>query len=209
MKTLGNASFRLFFVVSVLAAFAAAWWVQSALFTSNLKGAYKYQGKFVSNCTDTMLDGVYYRDVLDLEPINEKKMSAGYIKVFFSDKECTAKEQFVQMKLPKGTWEIVASATPEINSMQAEKMLVTLPEGTVDVVIKNEKRAGQTDKSFYIKKENSDEALIDIDTVAQGFTEKELHLIDGDRLYMHAYNAAKDDHGYPREIDKNDFFTRF
>jgi hypothetical protein len=209
-KTLGHASLRLLFVALILAAFAAAaWWVKPSLFPPSLHGAYKYQGKFVSGCMDTMLDGVYYRDALDLEPINEKKLSAGYIKVFFADKECTAKEQLVQMRLPKGTWEIVSATTPERNPLQADKILVTLPDGAVNVVIKNAQRAGQTDKSFYIKKASGNENLIDIDKMAQGFTAKELHLMDGDRVYMHAQKGPTDALGYPSEIDKNDFFTRF
>lgn len=210
MKTLGHVSLRLTFLVLLLTAFgAAAWWVQPSLFHAELTGAYKYQGKFVSGCTGTALEGINYRDVIDLEAINEKTLSVGYIKVFFSDKDCTPKGQLVQMKLPKGTWEIIAASAAEMNRTKADKMLVTLPDGKVDVVVKNPERAGQTDDAFYLRKDASSKPMLDIDKMTQGFTAKELHLIDGDRLYMHAHNAATDELGYPRELDKNDFFTRF
>lgn len=184
-------------------------WAYITFIGSQSISADKFEGKFVTDCNKIEMSGIFYRDVLDLQPTSKTQLSAAYIKVFFSDEQCTAAHQIIQMKLPKGTWTLVEPEKPVANDPKIGRILVQLPAGKIEGVVKNQERAGVTDQSIVIKNLSSKKALFEIDRAVAALTTKELRLVEGDKLYSQDDSAPLDKQGFPTKITKEGFFSRF
>jgi hypothetical protein len=164
---------------------------ESALRTA----ASRYQGRFSSSC-DSIADGLYARDIIDLQP-SGTRVEAQYHKAFFTDKACGVFGHLVTMHLPPVVWQVDGSAA--IGSVTAEKVTITLTAGLITATVVNKAKVQQTPEQWILIV--GDDSL-PISKQAEGSVDKEVRAIVNDQLLLGDPETLGPD-GYPTVLMSN------
>jgi hypothetical protein len=139
--------------------------------------ASRYQGRFSSGC-DSIADGLYARDIIDLQP-NGTRVEAQYHKAFFTDKACSVFGQLATMHLPPVVWQMDGNAT--IGAVSADKMTITLTAGLITATVVNKAKVQQTPEQWILIV--GDDSL-PISKQAEGSVDKEVRALVNDQLLL-------------------------
>lgn len=157
--------------------------------------ASRYQGRFSSGC-DSIADGLYARDIIDLQP-NGTRVEALYHKAFFTDKACGVFGHLATMHLPPAVWQVDSSAT--IGTWPAEKVTITLTAGLITATVVNKAKVQQTAEQWILIL--GDDSL-PISKQAEGSVDKEVRAIVNDQLLLGDPETLGAD-GYPTVLMSN------
>lgn len=157
--------------------------------------ASRYQGRFASGC-DSIADGLYARDIIDLQP-NGTRVDALYHKAFFTDKGCGVFGHLATMHLPPVVWQVDGSAA--IGTLPADKVTITLSAGLITATVVNKAKVQQTTEQWILIL--GDESL-PISKQAEGSVDKEVRAIVNDQLLLGDPETLGPD-GYPTVLMSN------
>jgi hypothetical protein len=166
--------------------------------------AFAYNGLFISPCSE-LDNGLYFADALELKPKNGTTVNAQYIKAFFSSSQCETDSRLVQLRMPLATWEIVGLVT--INDKSVDQVKVTLGAGLITGVISNASKVKETAAMFDISYGNKDSNL-PLQKQSDGAVEKELRLLDGNKLYFSDSGSPTSGDGFPTGLALDDAFLK-
>ncbi len=171
---------------------------------TSAKGALAYDGLFISQCAE-FDKGLYYADALELKPQNGTTVSAQYIKTFFAGTQCDPESRLVQLRMPLATWEVVKSV--KINDKNADQMNVTLAAGLIKGIVANSSQVKETSTMFDISF-GSNGAKLPLQKQTDGAVEKELLLVEGNKLYFSQTGSPLTADGFPTELALDDAFFK-
>ncbi|HEX5373197.1 MAG TPA: hypothetical protein VFW84_10745 [Aquabacterium sp.] len=163
-----------------------------------------YKGRFDTSCM-AISEGLYYFDILTLTPTDARTVSAVYQKAFFGAEDCPADSLLVTLTLPTSTW--VLDGQTKIDGRTVDQVTVTLVEGLLQSTTTPRAKTTDSDKNLLIEFGNPVRQVA-IQKFTEGSVDKELRLLENNRLYISPPDKPKTDGTYPDALDMDFFFSR-
>jgi hypothetical protein len=91
-----------------------------------------YKGRFASECVEMVPGKLSFIDTLTLTPVNDKTVSVGMNKEFYTTEDCKKGTHIGQVQVPTGTW--VFEGQVKIGDRMTDRVNVILPAGTIKVL---------------------------------------------------------------------------
>jgi len=159
-----------------------------------------YAGQFSSEC-DQMADGLYTRDIVELQPLSPKRIQAKYHKAIFTTPSCDLASRLGTLHLPVALWELEGpvKATPG-----ADRVTVHMPEGKITATVDQPEKMKETEQNWVLTIGNEQ---VPIDKASTAMQERDLRLLEGEVLYF-GDPGSPDAQSYPQEALRNHPLTR-
>lgn len=156
-----------------------------------------YKGMFTAAGCGELDNGLYYADAVEVSPRTERVVNADYIKVFFSSPDCSVKSQLIIFHLPRSEWEIVGQTL--IDGKNVDQVIVRLMAGKMKGHISNPDKVKESDTTYTIIYGSENEELV-LQKVATGAVDKELRLIENDRLFFSDIESQSSPDDFPTAL---------
>lgn len=183
--------------------------MQACAVTPAVAPAKAYAGRFESPCILARPGSLSFVDVLVLSPIDDKTVSVGMHKDFYSGDGCPADTRIGSLQVPTGQMSIVKQV--KLGKRLVDQVVLNLPSGAVvvdnQVGPKGQGRIELTSDAINIHHGKAE--TFSLGNTADAGTEKDLRWLDQEkgRLYV-GHPEQPGPEGFPAAIDEESFFTK-
>jgi hypothetical protein len=172
-----------------------------------LSGAAAYQGKFASTCVSLVDNNINFIDMFTLTLVDDKTLSVGMQKTFYSSDDCTAETRIGSITVPAGRW--IFEGQAKVGDRLVDKITVNLVSGRI--VAKSEPGAkangsietvGDTIILHYGPKEK-----MEVSNQSAGGSDKDLRWL-GKGIMLTGDPVSGGPDGYPQKLNEDAVFIR-